>query len=110
MLAPEPSLIALHRVLYVATTTAKNLAASDATPRKQIEILLDAVNHIPELLCDWKRFSESTLLIHLGCYDQAWGDAYPNVRLIEVYTHTLESARRGENWAVWPRPQSGEER
>ena len=71
-LAPERELRAGLHVLYRATTHARNAALHPATPLKKMEDLMDAINHLPEMLANWEHFEERTLFIPFACYDEKW--------------------------------------
>jgi hypothetical protein len=71
-LAPEKELRVALRVLFRATTHCRNLALNPATPHKKIEDLMDAINHLPEMLTRWESFEEQTMLLHFATYDEKW--------------------------------------
>lgn len=71
-LAPEQQLRVALRLLFRATTHCRNLALNPATPHKKIEDLMDAINHLPEMLTRWESFDEHTLLLHFATYDEKW--------------------------------------
>src|SRR5262245_6593006 len=71
-LAPENELRVALMVLYQATTHCRNLALNPATPHKKIEDLMDAINHLPEMLMRWESFDEETMLLHFATYDEKW--------------------------------------
>jgi hypothetical protein len=84
-IAPEKELRVGLRLLYRATTHCRNLALNAATPNKKIEDLMDAINHIPEWLAQWERFSEQELLLFLGTYDDKWSGPADGFSLRQTY-------------------------
>jgi hypothetical protein len=84
-LAPEKELRIALRMLYRATTHCRNLALNPATPHKKIEDLMDAINHIPEWLAQWERFSERELLMFLDTYDSKWSGPDDAFSLQQTY-------------------------
>ena len=96
-IAPEPYLQACLRVLFVATTYCRNMAAGKKTSYKQMEDLMDAVNHIPELLSYWERFDESRLKGLLATYDGKWARQEPHLCLQAIYDHALREAQESES-------------
>ena len=72
-------------LLYRATTHARNISLDPATPLKKIEVLMDAINHIPEMLSNWERFDEVTFFIHLATYDEKWGGPDSGFNLKQTY-------------------------
>ena len=89
-LAPERELRVALRLIYRATTHARNLALSPSTPLKKIEDLMDAINHLPEWLADWERFDEKTFFIHLATYDDKWSGSDDCFSLKQTYLDLLK--------------------
>lgn len=78
------------RVLFFATTHCRNLALNPTTPLKKIESLMDAINHLPEMLARWEHFDEQTMLLHFATYDGRWCDADDAFSLRQTYWNLLK--------------------
>lgn len=79
-MAPESTLRAALRVVYVAAYTTRNWTLRDDAPRRQINDLWEAIHVIPDLLCRWHNNAEHELLEYLDEYDAKWQE--PSLRAI----------------------------
>ncbi len=64
-LAPERQMRVALKLIFRVTTHCRNLALNSAKPHKKIEDLMDAINHLPEMLTRWESFDEQTMLLSL---------------------------------------------
>ena len=80
----------LLRVLFRATTHCRNLALNPATPHQQIENLMDAINHLPEMLTRWESFEERAMLLHFETYDEKWCGPGDHFSLKQTYAELLK--------------------
>lgn len=67
-------------------THCRNLALSPTTPHKQIEDLMDAINHLPEMLACWESFDEQTMLLHFATYDEEWSRLSGEFSIRQTYS------------------------
>jgi hypothetical protein len=93
-IAPEPTLRAALRVLYVAAYTTRNWTLSEGTSRKQINDLWEAIHEIPDLLKRWDapEKCEAELKMYLREYDSKW----QTPKLEAIFEQALSGARDGE--------------
>src|SRR5688572_23774835 len=89
-LAPEKQMRVALRVLFRATTHCRNLALSPATPHQKIEDLMDAINHLPEMLTRWESFDEQTMLLHFATYDDKWCGKDDAFSLKQTYSDLMK--------------------
>ena len=89
-LAPEKQMRVALRVLYRATTHCRNLALNPATPHKKIEDLMDAINHLPEMLTRRESFEEQTMLLHFATYDEKWFGPDDRFSLKQTYSDLMQ--------------------
>jgi hypothetical protein len=90
MMAPEKELRVALRLLFRATTHCRNLALNPATPLNKIEELMDAINHLPEMLSRWESFEEQTMLLHFATYDDKWSGPDDSFSLTQTYSDLMK--------------------
>mgnify|MGYP003657962471 CR=1 FL=1 len=87
-LAPEPTLRAVLRVLYVAAYTTRNWTLKDEISREQINDLWEAIHPIPSLINRWRGDEECQreLRMYLQSYDERGWDG---LKLEVIYDDAL---------------------
>ena len=87
-LAPEPTLRAALRVLYVAAYTTRNWTLKDEISREQINDLWEAIHEIPSLINRWRGDEECQreLRMYLQSYDERGWDG---LKLEVIYDDAL---------------------
>lgn len=99
MVAPQPELNALLRVIYIATIEARAtawLSESEKSIDEQrqalskVASLTDAIHNIPLYLDNWENWDEKAFLNVLRCHDEKW-KGEDVVNLESVYRNQLEN-------------------
>ena len=71
-LPPDDFLYAALLLIHRTTSHARNLALNPDTPHQKMEDLMDAINHLPEMMMKWEHFSEDAMYLHFSTYDSKW--------------------------------------
>ena len=88
-LAPELTLRAALRVLYVAAYTTRNRTLSEDISRKQLNDLWEAIHELPSVLTHWHSTEkcEAELKMYLREYDGKW----PTPKLEQIFENALRN-------------------